>query len=834
MKNIYFPLDKVYKTLEGKALVGKVEFVDPTTTTLLDTYAFNKDGEYVAYKNPCFTGVFGELPTDVFVKDTQTLVKLYSYVGDLSNMEIDQDPNHWVFLYSYFKGFNNDSEVVDNDKIATISDLRNTDTSKGVVWVNGYFNDHDCQPRMYWWDEDATDAEDGGYVIKSNVDNDGRWILLWDGESLPATFYGVTSDNYTNLDNLLNYKQSVSSKSIKTCRTIFFQSFRVSSSYSYTLRTDKNVVCTNDCWFGKNTFTCNSVVVKGQGNASNPIGNFLIDCKDNINNSTVYASWYSDISLFFDSKANHLIYDENPSDATRNTLKKNVTLQGCTLEYVCDTHTALKATLTLDGVNLIMNCAYYFGAENTHKIKFKNMHIDTHNFRKLCLSQCDKCVIDVFGEKTDNVDKVLYYDKDGITNNVIRLHEGAFVVNADCKDTWDVVHTLDLNAFSGEIPNDSLWSNIKGHGVVKYKWFRMNNFTNQDFSDVHTLDFDGYDATFNFQAKHDGLIIKNLKTEEGKFVTYSGNANKNIKLTFRDCAMVLKNTTAARFADVEFQDCILMFNESVRFMLGNNVKMYNTKLIDNREPEEEDGTFQYLTTTGTLLARASDIALTYGITADALDIVGCNVSNVANPYTTTTVLYGSKGVNFCNNTCDRHYVLYTGASNHKGNCVICNNNFVQGNIGTSYSNDATNCNVVLVGNVGVAPVIDQERMDLHNCRVADNIGTTKTTDYRYKSIVSQKGVIETGQYGQTMTVVTDNSETTAQSMFTFLQTNYFVPYKTETETYVQWLNRFASSSRHLIGIQEKYVLTTTGSIGDRRSTNGKFLYDKVIETYWKG
>lgn len=101
MQDIYYAMPKRYDTVEGKPLFGRVEYRDPVTTNLLDTFTYNKSGEYVATKNPQYTDVYG-IVDNCFTLNHLTLVCLYSYIGNLSDMSVDEDPNHWVHEYDFF------------------------------------------------------------------------------------------------------------------------------------------------------------------------------------------------------------------------------------------------------------------------------------------------------------------------------------------------------------------------------------------------------------------------------------------------------------------------------------------------------------------------------------------------------------------------------------------------------------------------------------------------------------------------------------------------------------------------------------------------------------
>lgn len=63
--------------------------------------------------------------------------------------------------------------------VATIAELRTVKPSAGMcVNVDGYYRSGDCPSRRYLWVENASNYDDGGYIIASTVDNGGRWATL--------------------------------------------------------------------------------------------------------------------------------------------------------------------------------------------------------------------------------------------------------------------------------------------------------------------------------------------------------------------------------------------------------------------------------------------------------------------------------------------------------------------------------------------------------------------------------------------------------------------------------------------------------------------------------
>ena len=90
-------------------------------------------------------------------------------------------------------------------QVDTVGDLMDLDpsVSGNIVTVL------ETPTRNYIWDGNSVDNPDGGVIVDSNVEGQGNWLLLWEGDSLPCTVYGVTPDNTSNLTALLNYSSRI-------------------------------------------------------------------------------------------------------------------------------------------------------------------------------------------------------------------------------------------------------------------------------------------------------------------------------------------------------------------------------------------------------------------------------------------------------------------------------------------------------------------------------------------------------------------------------------------------------------------------------------------------
>jgi hypothetical protein len=164
--------------------------------TLLPIYEGNGDG-FVPAQNPVITANDGRIPT-VFWPAALVDVVVEKSNGDGTYTELD----------SFVAGLDLSSvEAVQG--VGSITELRSIMPSENmVVQVNGYYTAGDSPTRKYVWVDDAYNLDDGGYVIGSNHDNVGRWVMLWDDpEFLPASLYGIMCgySGYAKTSNMASF-----------------------------------------------------------------------------------------------------------------------------------------------------------------------------------------------------------------------------------------------------------------------------------------------------------------------------------------------------------------------------------------------------------------------------------------------------------------------------------------------------------------------------------------------------------------------------------------------------------------------------------------------------
>jgi hypothetical protein len=159
---------------------GRVKIYAKGSDTLLPIYEDSGDG-FVPAQNPVITANDGRIPT-IFWPEALVDVVVEKSNGDGTYTELD----------SYVAGLDLASvEAVQG--VGSITELRSIMPSENmVVQVNGYYTAGDSPTRKYLWVAGAANTDDGGYIIASNVNAGGRWLMLWDdSEFLPVSLYGV-------------------------------------------------------------------------------------------------------------------------------------------------------------------------------------------------------------------------------------------------------------------------------------------------------------------------------------------------------------------------------------------------------------------------------------------------------------------------------------------------------------------------------------------------------------------------------------------------------------------------------------------------------------------
>lgn len=356
----------------GKIIpAAKISIFDPVSNTPVNIYTYDGSNEqYTIAPNPVYLNGDSR-PEYTYFCDRLVLCRLYKYIGNFSDPRVDDDTNDWLFIREWNGAFTEDT--VKNDTILYgIESLTDANTDLGSVTVVGYYNDHDCEARTYYWDANCTQTPDNGYIVKSNDKDTGRWILKFDGEYLPSTYYGVYPGSEANINALLTYVDAVGTASIKSAPGVYFVRGDYKAS-SVALTTAKKVLIDNDTSFTRASITSSTdiTVIGGETN------HFITDL---YGVKTAHSSWYKSLQGFLDSGAKELIFDESNNFTQAPVLTKNTTLSNAHLVNNTNMYAGWigfnNFMLTLDRCTVDDHLFY----PSTSRIFFQNMLVTDRYF----------------------------------------------------------------------------------------------------------------------------------------------------------------------------------------------------------------------------------------------------------------------------------------------------------------------------------------------------------------------------------------------------------------------------------------------------------------------
>lgn len=355
--------EELFLDLNQCALVnGKVDILDPISNNPLDVWTYT-DAEYTAASNPVRLSIEGRAEQTIF-SDRLSYIRVYKYLGlDEHNKEI------FEFVRDYLVGFDEQSES--REYVVGIEALKDLDPSiNSAVNVIGYYELGDCDIRQYVWDPHSQLDADGGYIIASNVSDTGRWILQFNGEYLPSSYYGVWAGNTANINALLSYVEVINGK--KTAPGVWFVPGEYSDS-TVALITNKKLLIDNSTSFSYKSITSNDDI-KIVGGETNHYITDLYGVK------TAHSSWYKSLQGFLDSGAKELIFDKSNNFTQASVMTKNTTLSNVHLVNNTNMYANWMGfnnfTLTLDRCTVDDHLFY----PSTSRIFFQNMLVTDRYF----------------------------------------------------------------------------------------------------------------------------------------------------------------------------------------------------------------------------------------------------------------------------------------------------------------------------------------------------------------------------------------------------------------------------------------------------------------------
>jgi hypothetical protein len=304
--------------LDGKPLVGRVTLFAHDSDTKIDVYTLEGD-TFVQAANTQLLDNAGRLPATLFFEASIVDVNVEKYIGAEGMMSVDSPDSDFETFDTFETGFD-PQELSPRTSIDTIDELMDTAVNNVAVNVVGYYGVGDCVPRTYYWDAESEDTIDGGYVVGSRIVDTGRWILLWNGEQLPSSVYGVIAGvNESNINAFLTYPSVVGSFGQKTAPMPRFEAGNYSTDVA--LVTTKAVAFDRGAKFTDAPITLKSAQMNGGWSG------FVADFTFTDNAAVAHSSWFKTVDGFLTCGAFEYIVDEdnyfvNNSIISRRTLEK--------------------------------------------------------------------------------------------------------------------------------------------------------------------------------------------------------------------------------------------------------------------------------------------------------------------------------------------------------------------------------------------------------------------------------------------------------------------------------------------------------------------------------
>lgn len=405
--------DLVLDNQQRKIPGAKIEVLDPISNNPVDIFVYDGSNDnYIVATNPIYLDV-NSRPEHTYFSTQLVLCRLYKYIGNFSDPMIDDDTNNWEFVREWNGSFHENEQK--NDTIVYgFSSIQNANPDLGSITVVGYWNNYDCEERTYVWDANCVQTPDNGYIVKANGIDTGRWILKFDGEWLPSTYYGVYPGRTANINALLSYVATVGTSQVPTAPGVYFQK-GVYNNLTSNLTTNKKVLLDADTQFTKLNFLFTVQDVNVIGNATHYICDFkFAPYQYNYSNTVAHSSWFRTIDAFIGCAAQNLIWDRtdyftNKQITGNQTLYKQkltfykswdytyaanayVNINDCEIEgqnifrftdYINFQNETFKLEWFVKPTNPLDNASYDFGAVPTHHIGLSFKEITGSNIVSL-------------------------------------------------------------------------------------------------------------------------------------------------------------------------------------------------------------------------------------------------------------------------------------------------------------------------------------------------------------------------------------------------------------------------------------------------------------------
>ena len=312
---------------EGRPLVnGRISVHIHASDVLADIYTLSSHG-YVQADNPFITADDGRIPS-LFFDATIVDVWVEKQLGD----------GTYELLDTYQDGFQLPSTK--NDTVVYgVSALQDVDPGVGLVCVSGYESTDDAPTRYFVWDSNCALDGDGGVVWESNGGSSGRWVMLWEGATMPSSVYGIQPGvNEANIAAFLDYPDKIGNIAYPQIRRFLKGTYTSNTTYVCT----RPVMFDVGAQFVSAVFDIPEAVIPQN---TSYVADFLFSDK-----AEAHSSWFRTVNYWWHCGASRMIIDATnyftSTDLGTQALIDNVTLEGATripTTYVNSGHLKLSA-----------------------------------------------------------------------------------------------------------------------------------------------------------------------------------------------------------------------------------------------------------------------------------------------------------------------------------------------------------------------------------------------------------------------------------------------------------------------------------------------------------
>ena len=257
---------------------GRVTLYVHDSDVPMHVYSLSGD-VYSDASNPIILNSEGRMDT-VWFDATVVDVKVEKHVGAGIYSTVD------TFQYGF-----EPQEATESDTVQGIAGLSTAEPYEGrVVTVVGYDENCFAPPRNYVWDPTCTVPMDDGVIVGSEITEQGRWILLWDCETLPSYIYGVVPGHEANTAAFLGYPDFIGQWQIRTPSMPRFLSGTYTADTEYT--TSRCIVFDEEARFTAASFNTPMIEVRG-GNG------YVADFHLSDRQDSVESGWFRTVQSFW-------------------------------------------------------------------------------------------------------------------------------------------------------------------------------------------------------------------------------------------------------------------------------------------------------------------------------------------------------------------------------------------------------------------------------------------------------------------------------------------------------------------------------------------------------